>query len=244
MSDNDVGVTVASSVDAAFVGYDQTMSGRIEKLPVVTSMPPEQAKAIWTRIFNMPAYAGFTNSDKTLVLELAVLSAVKLTTSPLANYNGIKFVISAGAAADTTTGAASTKGKVFDMADLRNAVTTDGDAWRGFFGNFVMLANKLLQDTTNQEIVSLRAVLARRYNTNSPAMIPWCFDFALCQPEVIPQAVYNWLKEHKVHKVSTRVSSVGGGKLGSDEVVEDQRRYEIAQSTAPSTSKIRGLGGL
>lgn len=231
---------MASSVDAAFSGYDATASGRITQLPSVTCMPPQQAKAIWDRVFAMPQYASMSTADKTLVLELAVLCAVKLTTSPLANYNGVKFVITEGSVADSTTGAAAVRAQVFDMADLRSMVTTSGDEWRRFFGNFTLLANKLLQDTTNREIVSLRALIARRYNTDNHAMIPWCFDFALCMPQVIPQAVYNWLLNHKVSKVAMRVNSIEGGKTGEEAAVEDQRRIEASKPT----TVIRGLGSL
>jgi hypothetical protein len=231
--------SLEESLAASFGDYDQVASGRITSLPTIGRLPDAQAKNIWRRVFQQSKYSSWSVADKTTVLDVCVLSAVKLTTSPLADYN-VDLVISAGRAADSTTGTATAAAKVFSLQDLRDQITGDTDELRRFFGVYANLATKLLRDTSNPAVMEVRAVISRRYETNNPAYIPYCFDFALCRPELVPAAIYPWLVEHKITKTALRAAPIENGK--TQEVAAEEKGRQIAAAPNMGAKAPRGLG--
>lgn len=242
MTEQYVGVAdVKDSLLESFGDYSELDSGKVRTLPSVSRMPAAEAKKIWDKVWRKHSYQSWSVANKTMVLDALCLFAVKATTSPLANWD-VELLISPGSEGDSTSGSVPVKAKIFRVQDIRDQIIGHNDELRRFMGNYVQITINLLRDTTNDAVRELRSIIAKRYGTNSPAIIPYCFDFALCMPEAIPDAYYAFLSEHKVNALSLRAAPVENAKPASANAEEKAR--QMTKVEKPSPPQIRGLSGL
>lgn len=241
MSSEYVGVEdVKGSLLASFGDYSELDAGKVFTLPSVSRMPAAEAKKIWDKVWSKAPYNAWSVANKTAVLDALCLFAAKATTSPLANWD-VELLISPGSTSDSASGSVAVLPKIFRVQDVRDQVIGHNDELRRFMGNYAKVTVNLLRDTTNDAVRELRGILAKRYKTNNSAVIPYCFDFVLCMPEIVPDAYYQFLIEHRENTLSLRAAPIENSK--PERAVEEEKSRQL-NKVDRQPPQVRGLAGL